>query len=104
DRMESQGWSYWKYVTRISFDPLVSYPKFQFNAVTPLTEAEGPVVMPIRNSVLAKRITGEEGFQPAALNAPALPVGNGGGVFGGVLTGNTQAPVEPEIIPPSPPA
>ena len=55
-----QGWHYSTFVTRISFDPDQPHPKFLFKMLVPLTDAEAPVVLPMRDDPLALRITGED--------------------------------------------
>lgn len=69
DTMASQGYPFWSFVTRISFDPTVAHPKFIFKPVQLLTNAEAPVVMEQREDPMAKRITGEEAETPL-LGAP----------------------------------
>ena len=58
--MSDRGWHYSTFITRISFDPAQSYPKMVFEAKQPLKDAEAPVVLPMRESALARRITGED--------------------------------------------
>ena len=60
EQMSDRGWHYSTFITRISFDPDQSYPKMVFEAKQPLTNDEAPVVMPMRESALARRITGED--------------------------------------------
>jgi hypothetical protein len=55
-----EGWHYSTFVTRISFDPDQPHPKFMFRKLVPLTDAEAPVVLPMREDALALRITGED--------------------------------------------
>lgn len=61
DAKSNEGWHYSSYITRISFDPQESYPKFQFKAIAPIRdEAFAKIVMELREDAVAKRITGEE--------------------------------------------
>lgn len=60
DRMNACGWHYSSYITRISFDPTQSYPKLVFEFQKGLTDAEAPVVLPLREDPNALRITGED--------------------------------------------
>ncbi len=60
EQMTDRGWHYSTFITRVSFDPNQSYPKMVFEAKQPLTDAEAPVVLPMRESALARRITGED--------------------------------------------
>ena len=56
----NEGWHYSTFVTRISFDQEQPHPKFLFKKLVPLTDAEAPVVLPMRESPIALRITGED--------------------------------------------
>lgn len=60
ETMSNQGWHFAAFVTRISFDPDVAHPKFLFKAIQGLSNAEAPVVLPMVEDPLAKRITGED--------------------------------------------
>lgn len=61
DTKSNEGWHYSSYITRISFDPQESYPKFQFKAIAPIRDEEfAKIVMELREDAVAKRITGEE--------------------------------------------
>ncbi len=61
DTKSQEGWHYSSYITRISFDPRESYPKFQWKAVAPIRDEEfAKIVMELREGAEAKRITGEE--------------------------------------------
>ena len=81
DMMDARGFPYFAFVTRISFDPNLPHPKMVFTEHQPLTDAEAPAILRLREEVLAKRITGEEAAggqrplllnpQPAATAAPA---------------------------------
>lgn len=60
ERMNNMGWHYSSYITRISFDTTQAHPKMVFEAVKGLTDAEAPVVLPLREDPNALRITGED--------------------------------------------
>ena len=78
ETMANQGWHFSTYITRISFDPAESHPKMIFKPLQGLTDQEAPIVLPIRESSQAQRITGEDQVKalpppataPAALQAP----------------------------------
>jgi hypothetical protein len=58
--MGNQGWHYSSYIMRISFDPNEAHPKMIFKPLQGLTDKEAPVVLPLREDMQAKRITGED--------------------------------------------
>ena len=72
ERMSNMGWHYSSYITRISFDPTAAYPKFVFEALKGLTDAEAPVVLPLRDDPNSLRITGED--KVAAISGAAQPL------------------------------
>ncbi len=59
ESMAGQGWHYSSFVTRIGFVPEKAHPQMTFKALQALTEAEAPVVLPMREDPVAYRITGE---------------------------------------------
>lgn len=69
DTMTGQGFHSATYVTRISFDPNQAHPSMIFTPHQPLTDAEGPVILPLVEDALGKRITGED----VVTTAPAGP-------------------------------
>jgi len=74
ETMSGQGWPMFSFVTRIRFNPDVAHPEMVFSALQALTDAEGPVINPLRKDALTLRITGGDlaPRQPAvALAAPA---------------------------------
>lgn len=86
EAMSKQGWHYASFVTRIGFMAEKSHPQMTFRALQPLTDAEAPVVLPMRSEAMTMRITGEDQLDkvvtgPATSNAlpqtvvqPAQPV------------------------------
>lgn len=60
ETMSGQGWHYASFVTRISFDVTQAHPKMVFKPLQGLSDKEAEVVLPLRDSVQAKRITGED--------------------------------------------
>lgn len=106
DRMDRIGYPYYSFVTRISFDPNVSYQKFVYREMTKLSDEEAQVVLPMRESALALRITGEQndfggGIKAISAPKPEAPVG-GLGLVAAAAQAAAQEP-EMEIIPPSKP-
>lgn len=71
ETMKAQGWHFSSFITRISFDPNEAHPKMVFRPLQALTDAEAPVVIPLRDDSIAKRITGEDPV--ANIPAPVLP-------------------------------
>lgn len=61
DTMDAQGYPVQSIVTKVSFDPAKNYPKFKFEAVRPLNDAEGDVARAIRTSPAAERIIADTG-------------------------------------------
>lgn len=87
EAMNNQGWHYSTYVTRISFDPKEAHPKFVFRALQALSDAEAPVVLPLREDSMAKRIVGED-----QANRPLSPPS---GVTAAPPPATTTAPIQP---------
>ena len=58
EQMDHLGHHYSTYVTRITFDPTKAHPEMVFHALQKLTDAEAPVVLPLRNDPQAIRIVG----------------------------------------------
>jgi hypothetical protein len=73
---KAQGYHYSTFVTRISFDPDEPHPKFMFKAVALLTDKEAPFVLELRESAIARRITGEDSHTDAVarLSASQAPL------------------------------
>lgn len=86
-KYKQAGYPYFSLRVKVSFDPKESYPKLVFSAVRPLTEAEGKLVMALRNSDAVARVIAdapppqatnpnppaqqEQLFEQAPNNAPA---------------------------------
>ena len=70
ETMSGQGWPMFSFVTRIRFNPDVAHPEMVFSALQALTDAEGPVINPLRKDPLTLRITG--GDQAPRQIAPAI--------------------------------
>lgn len=72
-RYHQMGYPYFSMGIKVSFDPAESFPKFKFDAIRPLTDAEAAVVVSMRDSPEVARVV-NEGSAPApaaAQNAPA---------------------------------
>lgn len=54
--MESKGFPYYSFVTRLRFDPNEAFPKFIFEPVRPLSEEEAKLVIEARNNPITQRI------------------------------------------------
>ena len=71
EQMDHLGHHYSTYVTRITFDPTKAHPEMVFHALQKLTDAEAPVVLPMREDPQALRIIGGQTRRPA-LTAPQV--------------------------------
>jgi len=71
-KMQQLGYPYYAVSTRIAFDPEESYPKFLFNAVRPLNDAEADLVLAMRDQHSVDRILSESEFATPT-PAPAAP-------------------------------
>lgn len=60
DGLNAQGYPYCSVVTRLTFDPTKSHPEFLYKAVQELTDAEAPVILPLRDGTLTQRIVGSD--------------------------------------------
>lgn len=65
DLMQSQGFPYNSFITRISFDVQQSYPQMVFEPIQPLNEKESELILQLTADPLVSRITTGEGA-PAA--------------------------------------
>ncbi len=75
EAMSAQGFHYSSYVTRIGFVADKAHPQMTFKALQALTDAEAPMVLPLREDPQAFRITGEnEVGKPRAVAGPASQV------------------------------
>ena len=70
ETLSGQGWPYYAVVTRVSFDPEQPHPKMIFRPLQALTDAEAPVVLPLRDDMNTLRITGDD--KVAGVSHPAL--------------------------------
>lgn len=73
-RYKGMGYPYFTMGIKIGFDAAESYPKFTFQAIRPLTEEEGKVVLEMRASDETARVLCE-GTAPVAPAAVAAPQG-----------------------------
>lgn len=65
-RYHQMGYPYFSMGIKISFDPAESFPKFQFAAIRPLTEAEAAIVIDMQKSDNVARVI-SEGTAPAPI-------------------------------------
>lgn len=70
-KMQQLGYPYYSIATKIAFDPQESYPKFVFSALRPLNDAEGKIVMGLRDSHTVQRVLSENDFVAPAGATPA---------------------------------
>ncbi len=70
DMMQKMGFPYYAIATRIKFDVTQAYPKFEFEPIRPLSDAEGAAVLDHRNGTLVDRILAE---QEVDTDQPQLP-------------------------------
>jgi hypothetical protein len=79
-QMASQGYPYNSIGIRISFDPKESFPKFQFQAIRPLNDAEADIVLGWEKSAEVSRVvnapTPQELAAASAAPAQAAPPSN----------------------------
>jgi hypothetical protein len=74
-RYKGLGYPYFTMGIKIGFDPVESFPKFTWAAIRPLTDAEGAIVMELRNSPETARVLGEAGPVAAPAQIAAAPQG-----------------------------
>jgi hypothetical protein len=60
EAMQNKGFPFFSFITRIGFQPDKAHPQMTFRALQELTDAEAPVVLPMREEPMAYRITGED--------------------------------------------
>lgn len=70
-RYESMGYPYFSMAVKVGFDPQESFPKFTFQAIRPLSQNEGVVVMELRGSPETARVVSEGSAPVPAQVAPA---------------------------------
>lgn len=74
-KMQQLGYPYFSIVTKISFDPAESYPKFKFSAVTPLKDKDANIILPMRDGASTERILNESEYaEPAPVQTHAEQV------------------------------
>ena len=74
EQMDAQGYPYYSYVTRITFDPNEAHPKMVFKALQPLTDGEAPMIMKLRKDPIAGRIVYGDIALPAITHQPTAAV------------------------------
>ena len=108
-RYKQLGYPYFTMGIKIGFDPAESFPKFTFQAIRPLTDKEGEVVMALRSSPETARVISD-----TAVAAPAATQPASDGAFMQQLPAGTQTaaaaqpapaqqvPVQPAVAQPAP--
>lgn len=117
ETMQKQGYPFFAYVTRIKFDPDKPHPEFIFSPIQELGSAESAVILPLRDSDMAKRITGEDVMgrpritevkspllPPPAASAPAPAVAAppAAAAVAQQAPAPVAAPVAAPVVPPTP--
>lgn len=96
EQMSQMGFHFSTYITQIGFIMDKPHPQMTFKAIQGLTNAEAPMVMPMREDAMALRITGE-----ADMSKPrAAPVAVAENVIPIRETVVVQAPVQPAPVQP----
>lgn len=103
EAMAAQGHHYSSYITRITFDPNKSWPEMVFRPLQGLTDAEAPVILPLRAHPMVARILGEDingGLKAVtqALEAPGTH-STGLSVSAGSIAQATPSPSEESVQP-----
>lgn len=102
DQAKAMGHAFYTYVTRISFDPNVPYPKMVFEAIQLLQQEQEPLIKELRTSSQTDRIITGGGLARPALNAPAqraaLPTGGVVDTGFGTAAAPTTARMGPPMI------
>ena len=75
EQLTKMGWPYYAVVTRVKFDPNQPHPKMMFQPLQALTDAEAPVILPLREDQQSLRITGDDkhGMTPHLPQIGILP-------------------------------
>ncbi len=76
NKMQNLGYPYYAIATRISFDSNEAYPKFQFNAIRPLTDEEADQVLAMQGMAEVARVLAEGTEHSSAAPADTTTVGN----------------------------
>lgn len=71
NKLQSLGYPYYAVGVRIAFDSAEAYPKFQFSAIRPLTDAEAETVVQMQADAGVGRVLAEGSEHVAAAPAPA---------------------------------
>ena len=83
EQMQAYGFPYFAIGTRISFDMAEAFPKFVFNAIRPLTDAEAAKVLELRDDPRVQRILNEAvenvHHEPDVTHGGKSPFENGAG-------------------------
>ncbi len=108
NQMQAKGYPYYSIGVRIAFDAKESFPKFEFGAIRPLSDAEADIVIGLQKTEAVARVVSEpspaETAQAQALAAPAekplfeqMP----GTAQSTVATpaAQVQQPIQPQVMP-----
>lgn len=105
-RYKGMGYPYFTMAIKIGFDPQESFPKFTFNAIRPLTNDEGAIIMAHRGSAETARVVSEASAPAQAAAAPASEPAFAEGIPADAIKPQVQVPpakpapvVQPEASP-----
>lgn len=104
EQMDKQGWPYFSFITRVSFDPEQPHPKMIFRPIQQLTDAEAPVVLGLRSDPMSERITGEDVIAKGAQRPLVTVQQQVQQVAAPVVPAAIQAPVAAPVAAPAPAA
>lgn len=107
EQMDAQGYPYFSYITRVTFDPNESHPKMVFTALQALTDTEAPHILKLRNDPQTGRIVNGDVALPT-LTAPVTettpsntpsasspPTGSQQGTLTSAAPAQVQSPATP---------
>lgn len=102
DTMQQQGFQYYTFITRIGFKLDKPHPQMTFKAILPLTDQQGPMVLQMRDDMIAQRITGEDVIAKraaTAINAVTVVATPATGPMGNVTPIRAPAQQAPQPAP-----
>jgi hypothetical protein len=101
EAMQKKGFHFSTYITRVGFQLDKPHPQMTFRALQALSDAEAPLVLPMREDANAYRITGEN--EVGKTRPAALANGSNGKLAAPVNTVQpaTVQPVKPSVSPPT---
>lgn len=102
--LEATGMHQFALVTRVQFDPTKAHPQMQFRPLQELTDAEAPVIIPLLDDPITKRIVGEQGvMQQIAAPPQQFAIPQQASVDTGFAPRPASSPTVIELKPETPP-